>query len=191
MTLPGVVVLGGSLGALEATSEVLRGAGPGLADVASLLVLHRSRGTGDLLCRLLSRDTPLTVVEPDAGEALQPGHLYVAPAGYHMLVGADSVDLTVGSRQSAARPSIDAMFESAAIAFGERVFGALLSSSSDDGLAGLLAIRARGGETRVQQPSDAESAEFLTLAHRTHGFPASSARDLGARAAAWAASRRS
>ena len=53
------------------------------------------------------------------------------------------------------RPSIDVLFESAALAFGPRVLGILLSGASADGATGLASIRNRGGLTWVQSPDSA------------------------------------
>jgi two-component system, chemotaxis family, protein-glutamate methylesterase/glutaminase len=50
------------------------------------------------------------------------------------------------------RPSVDVLFESAADVYGERLMGIILTGASEDGAAGLEAVRRAGGITVVQEP---------------------------------------
>lgn len=85
-----------------------------------------------------------------------PGRIYVAPPDQHLLLEDDRLRLFRGPKEHHARPAIDPMFRSAALAGGARIVGVILSGMLDDGAAGLRAIEACGGTTVVQDPGDAE-----------------------------------
>ena len=63
--------------------------------------------------------------------------------------------LSEGPSENGYHPAINALFRSAALSFGPRPIGVLLSGVLDDGVLGTAAIRAMGGTTVVQQPEDA------------------------------------
>jgi two-component system chemotaxis response regulator CheB len=144
----------GSVGLLVVGAP--RGAGADLASVLALLpqdfsvpvvvVLHR--GPADLLAEPLARQCALPVVEPDDKDELLPGRVYLAPAGYHLLVDRGSVCLSVEPPEHRQRPAIDPLLESAADAYGPAA-AALLFAGHEDGWEGLSALRQRGGRAVV------------------------------------------
>ncbi len=88
---------------------------------------------------------------------LECGHVYFAPPGYHLLVEKDySFSLSQDDPVNFARPSIDVLFESAAIAYRERACGILLTGTNNDGALGLQTIHLLKGLTIVQDPASAE-----------------------------------
>jgi two-component system chemotaxis response regulator CheB len=125
---------------------------------AVLIVMHIPVHTPTALDRILNRAGPLPVKLAEDGEALTTGVIYVAPADRHLVIESERIRLTRGPRENRVRPCIDVLFRSAALAFGPRVIGVVLTGMLDDGTAGLWAIKDRGGLTLVQCPEDAQHA---------------------------------
>lgn len=150
-----LVVIGGSQGSLEALEELLPHL-PALFSPAVAVVLHPYRHGSGGLARVLASKSRLPVVTVDDKEPLQPGHLFVAPANYHLLVEVDrTFALNTDAPVNLARPSIDVLFESAAHAFGSNAVGVLLCGGGADGAAGLRRIKANGGQVACQKPEGA------------------------------------
>jgi len=151
----GIVAIGASWGGVRAVSEILRGL-PADFPVPIVVAQHRGDEPTSGLAETLDRKTAIAVVDATDKHVLEPGHAYLAPAGYHLLVECGSMSLSTDDEVRFSRPSIDVLFESVADAYGDEAVGVILTGASDDGAAGLARIRARGGVTIVQEPASAE-----------------------------------
>jgi two-component system chemotaxis response regulator CheB len=150
----GVVAIGASAGGVEALTRVAAGLTSDLP-FAVLMALHVPPGAPSVLGRIIDRSGPLPAVSAVNGAPLEWGRIHVAIPDRHLLVSDHRVVLSEGPTENGYRPAIDAMFRSVALEFGPRAIGVLMSGVLDDGVAGLGAIRARGGTTLVQRPDDA------------------------------------
>ena len=155
-----LIVVGCSWGGLAALGRLLEHL-PDEVDVPIAIAQHRGpdslRGA---LQAALQRHLARPVVEVGDKDPIEPGHVYVAPPDYHLLVEVGSFALSVDERVQHARPSIDVLFESAADAYGAGVIGVVLTGANADGAAGLARIAARGGVAIVQDPETAEAREM-------------------------------
>lgn len=150
------MVVGASTGGFRALQTLLAGL-PARFRTPVAVVLHRLPGKSDSIGAALQPVSALRILEPDDKTRVEAGHVYVAPADYHLLVERGRFALSTEERVMHARPSVDVLFESAAVAYGAELIGVVLTGASEDGAAGAAAIRARGGTVVVQDPKEAES----------------------------------
>jgi two-component system chemotaxis response regulator CheB len=109
---------------------------------------------------MLSTASALPIVIPVDGQPVEQGHVYVAVPDHHLLLLDNTVRLGDGPRENMARPAIDPLFRSAALSYGPRAVGVVLSGMLNDGASGLAAIKACGGTAIVQHPLDAASDQM-------------------------------
>lgn len=149
-----IIVVGASVGGVEALSNLVAQLPEDLA--ATLFVVQHTLPTAKgQMAQILDRAGPLTATLAQDGESFEPAHIYVAPPDHHLIVKEGYVRVTRGLRENRVRPAIDPLFRSAAVAYGARVVGVVLTGLQNDGTAGLLAIKRCGGIAMVQDPTDA------------------------------------
>jgi len=169
-----LVVIGTSLGGLCALEVLLFGLRPDLP-LPLAVVQHRSKESDGTLARHLSRFCSLPVEEAEDKQPIRPGRVYLAPASYHLLVDGTNFALDTEAPVCHARPSIDVLFESAAISYGERLVGVILTGASRDGAEGSRQLKERGGVLLVQDPHTAENGVMpvaaLSAARADHVLP--------------------
>jgi len=144
-----VVVIGISTGGPQALKALIPKL-PSEFPVPIAIVLHMPVGYTELYARKLDEQSQLTVVEARGGESVQAGHVYIAPAGRHLTLrrnaaGQVTTHLDVRPIDTPYRPSVDALFHSAAEVYGSRVLGIVMTGMGSDGREGAAWIKAKGG----------------------------------------------
>jgi chemotaxis response regulator CheB len=121
---------------------------------ALFVVVHQSRPhkLHELLTGMTGRPTQMA---RDL-QQFEPGNIYVCPGDKYLSIEHGIMRVEQSPKESVHRPSINALFRSAAYAYGRRVIGVLLSGTLSDGSAGLWQIKKHGGVAIVQDPNDAE-----------------------------------
>jgi two-component system chemotaxis response regulator CheB len=149
-----IIVIGASAGGVETLYRLFQLLTPQLA--ASIAVVqHRSPHYKQSLAEILGRTSGLPILEPQDSDGFVPGKIYIAPTDMHMILEHGHLRLTRDPTEHGLRPAIDPLFRSAAQQYGKRVVGLVLSGTGEDGVSGLVAIKAEGGLNLVQDPAEA------------------------------------
>ena len=128
-----------------------------------IIVQHRAKDSQDLFEEVLQRKCKIRIKQADEKEFIKAGNVYVAPPDYHLLVESDKTfSLSADEHVQFSRPSIDVLFESAAVAFREKLIGIILTGSNADGAAGISRISKLGGVTIAQ---DLQEAQYSFMPH--------------------------
>jgi two-component system chemotaxis response regulator CheB len=158
------VVIGASIGAIEALSSILPVL-PADYPLPILIVVHLPPDTRSLLSDLFVAKCRLKAKEAEDKESVTPGIIYFAAPNYHLLVEAErTLSLSSDEPELFSRPAINVLFESAADAYGEGLVGIVLTGASEDGAQGLRTICEAGGVAVVQNPREAIAPEMPSAA---------------------------
>lgn len=145
-----VVAIGVSSGGPRIVDEILS-AMPKNLELAVVVVQHMAEGFMPGLIAWLQPRCPLPVKVAEEGDAILPGQVLFAPDSAHLVVmPTGRVHLSGADPVNGLRPSVDVTFASIASVYRGRAAGVVLTGMGSDGAAGLLAIRAAGGTTIVQ-----------------------------------------
>jgi two-component system chemotaxis response regulator CheB len=144
-----IIVIGISTGGPQAL-KVLIPKLPSTFPVPIAIVLHMPVGYTELYARKLDEQAALSVREAQEGDPVEAGCVYIAPAGRHLLLRRDGTGqvvthLDVRPIDTPYRPSVDALFQSAAETYGSRVLGVVMTGMGSDGREGAAWIKAKGG----------------------------------------------
>jgi two-component system, chemotaxis family, protein-glutamate methylesterase/glutaminase len=175
-----IVAIGGSSGSGRVLKRIL-GDLPGDFPASIFVCTHVPSHSPGYLADALSSVSALPVAQAIDGQPIEPNRVYVAAPDRHLLLIDGIIRLGEGPRENLARPAIDPLFRSAALSFGPRVVGVILTGMLNDGAAGLHAVKAVGGTAIVQHPIDAEADQMpLAALESTEVDHVASAADLAA-----------
>jgi two-component system chemotaxis response regulator CheB len=159
-----MIVIGASSGGVSALKRLLP-ALPQDLPAAVFIVLHIGPNES-ILPKVLSKHSALPVMHARDGAPVQAGNVFIAPPDHHLLLEDGHMRLTKSAKENHARPAIDPLFRSAAVAHRRNVIGVVLTGNLDDGTVGLQAVKAYGGVAIVQDPGDAEVPSMPLSASR-------------------------
>lgn len=150
---PRALVIGVSTGGPSALAELVP-AFPADFPLPILIVQHMPPLFTTSLAERLSRLSHLPVLEATAGMPVTPGRALLAPGDFHMRLtkrnGRVETTLDQGERECFCRPSVDALFRSAATVFEGAVIVVVLTGMGSDGLEGARGLRHLGARVAVQ-----------------------------------------
>jgi len=148
-----MVAIGVSTGGPNALSALLPEL-PGDLAVPIVIVQHMPPVFTRLLADRLGSQSALKVSEGVSGELVRPGHVYLAPGDYHMVVKRDGLSLRIQTNQdtpeNSCRPAVDVLFRSVVGVYGSGTLGVILTGMGQDGLRGCERIRETGGQILAQ-----------------------------------------
>ena len=146
------IVIGASTGGVEALRELLAPLPAGMPPI--LIAQHMPAGFTRSFAQRLDALCAIGVKEGEDSEPLQVGHAYIAPGGVHMTIASRAGRLETRLSQDPPinrhRPSVEALFRSAAAAAGHHCIGVLLSGMGADGAQAMVELRAKGAYNIVQ-----------------------------------------
>jgi len=143
-----IVVIGISTGGPQALKQLIPLL-PADCAVPVAMVMHMPVGYTEMYAKKLDELSPLHVVEAEEGTVITAGTVVLAQAGRHLTFHQESgvvrAHLDVLPLDTPHRPSVDALFHSAANVYGARVLGVVMTGMGSDGREGAAWIKARGG----------------------------------------------
>jgi len=151
-----IIVIGASVGGVDALPRLIENL-PASLPASLFIVLHSAPDGPGLLPEIIRKTSALPVRHAADGERIVQGRIYVAKPDYHLMLNGRHVRVVRGPKENFHRPSIDALFRTAAESYGARVAGVILTGNLDDGTAGLYAVKTLGGIAIVQDPKDASA----------------------------------
>jgi two-component system chemotaxis response regulator CheB len=144
-----IVLIGISTGGPQAL-KILIPQFPADFPVPIAMVLHMPVGYTELYAKKLNEMSNLRVKEAEEGDSIEAGTAYLAPAGRHLSFRKAGVSviahLDVRPLDTAHRPAVDVLFQSAADVWGARAMGVVMTGMGADGREGAAWIKARGGQ---------------------------------------------
>lgn len=154
---PGVIAIGVSTGGPNALQEIIPKLPPDLS-VPILVVQHMPPLFTKLLAERLYAQSQMPVLEAVEGQDITPGHIYIAPGGFHMevkrVLGRTYITLNEEAPENSCRPAVDRLLRSVARVYGASALAIILTGMGQDGLLGCQDIKSAGGTIIAQDRHD-------------------------------------
>jgi two-component system chemotaxis response regulator CheB len=145
-----VIVIGGSTGAPPVLKTIFSCLCPHFS-IPVFVVQHISPGFLVGMLEWLSKDLPFSFKIAENDQQIMPGTITFAPEDAHLSLRADNrLHVSQEPLENGLRPSVAPLFRSAAVHFGKRALGILLTGMGKDGAKELKLLHNHGGITIAQ-----------------------------------------
>ncbi len=147
-----LIIIGASTGGTEAIKEFLMQMPSDCPGI--LITQHMPEGFTRSFAKRLDGICKISVKEAETGERILPGHAFIAPGHSHLLLGRSGANyvtqLDQGPPVNRHRPSVDVLFNSAAVCAGKNAVGVILTGMGKDGALGMLEMKKAGAYNFAQ-----------------------------------------
>jgi len=147
-----LLIIGASTGGTEAIKAFLTQMPSDCPGI--LITQHMPAGFTKSFADRLDTLCKISVKEAIDGERVLPGHAYIAPGDYHLLLGRSGANyvtkLSDGEPVSRHKPSVDVLFDSAASNAGKNAIGVIMTGMGKDGAAGMAKMKQAGAYNLAQ-----------------------------------------
>lgn len=144
-----VLMIGASTGGPSVLTEIVKNL-PANLSVPVFIVQHMPEGFTASFAERMNTLAKVPVLEAKHRMRYEPGTVYLAPGGKHMVIRNQRILLLDTAKIHSVRPAVDPLFESLVDHFGSRTLGLILTGMGRDGAAGALAIHNAGGYVLAQ-----------------------------------------
>ncbi|RTE01796.1 protein-glutamate methylesterase/protein-glutamine glutaminase [Paenibacillus whitsoniae] len=153
-----IVAIGTSTGGPRALHQVISQIPAGFP-APILIVQHMPPNFTKSLAQRLNDISQIRVVEAAEGDILQTATAYVAPGGWHMVIGKEpnrtyKIRLTKEEPRSGHRPSVDVMFESLLGVPELKRHVVIMTGMGSDGAKGMLSLKQSGCSTTIAEAEE-------------------------------------
>ncbi len=147
------VVIGASTGGPKALYSVIT-ALPQSIGVPVFIVQHMPAGFTKAFADRLNANSDVKVVEAVHGQSIEKNTVYIAPGGFHMMIGKENkISLNQEPPIWGVRPAVDKLFVSAAEVYGSALLSVVLTGMGKDGASGTVEVKKKGGITLSEHES--------------------------------------
>lgn len=150
---PRILGVGASTGGPQALGKFFKDIAPNLK-IPVLVTQHMPATFTTMLAEHMGKASGLPTTEGKNGDSLEPGHIYIAPGGFHMKIVSDGVrkriKLTEDPPEHFCRPSVNPMFQSIAREYGTAALCVMLTGMGADGVEGAKQVVEGGGTLLAQ-----------------------------------------
>ena len=147
-----IIAIGASTGGTEAIKEILMQLP---ADTPGVVITqHIPEAFSKPFANRMNGVSAMTVFQAEDGQHIVPGHVYIAPGNYHLMVERDGARyicrLNDGPPVNRHKPSVDVLFRSVAQNVGPNAVSVILTGMGNDGAKGMLEMKQAGASSIAQ-----------------------------------------